>query len=102
MVVDGGVVGYLKRQRKNTMRPTRGMIQVVRGDNFILNPLIVVLHAVLGVVAFKDEQIFHRKLIIFIPSDTEAFFVCLVFELLRRIEQIKYLFVVDLEKGAGD
>jgi len=35
------------------------MVEVVGGHNFVFDSLVVVLHAVLGIVAFEDVQVFH-------------------------------------------
>ena len=77
------------------------MIQVVSSDHFVLDALVVVLDAVVGIIAFEDEQVLHRELLVLVPSDLEALLLTRLFDL-GRVQQIKDLFVVDLEERARD
>ena len=68
LVVNGRVVGDFEVQSENTMRPGRGMIQVVGGYDFVLDAFVIVLEAVFSIVAFENIQIFNLKLVSLAPS----------------------------------
>ena len=84
------------------MRTTRGMVQIVRSNNLILDTFIVVSDAVFSVVTFENKQVLDRELIILIPSDLQTFLPSLYLLDLRSVKQIENLFVVNLQERAGD
>ena len=79
------------------------MVQVVRSNNFVLNSFVVELNRMLCIVTAEDKQVFDCELLLFTPSHLEASLVqlALSFECLG-VKEVKDLFVVDLEEGAGD
>lgn len=81
------------------MTPAGGVVQIMTGNNFVFNSLVVVLHAVLRIIALKYEQVFNRKLVILRPSDFQSFilfaWVCTFFDF-GSVEKIKHFFVVNL------
>ncbi len=48
------------------------MIQVVRSHHFVLDPLVVKLYCVVGVIAPKNKKVFYRELVLLGPSNFEA------------------------------
>lgn len=102
-VVDWTVVDQVYFQRKNCVRARRLLIEIVAGDNFVLNTFVIKHNCMLCVVAAELKQIFDGKLIALSPPYFEPSllqllcggpFYCL------RVEQVKYFFVVNLEEGA--
>lgn len=73
------------------------MIQIVRGHNFVFDPLIVKLDCMFSIVAAKHKEVFDSELFSFSPSHLQASLLQLVLTLKRLgIEQIKHLLIVNL------
>lgn len=73
------------------------MIQIVRGHNFVFDPLIVKLDGMFSIVAAKHKEVFDSELFSFSPSHLQASLLQLVLTLKRLgIEQIKHLLIVNL------
>lgn len=101
LIIHRGIVRDLESERENAVRPTRCMVEIVRGDDLVLDAFVVVLHALLCILALEDIEVLDGELIILVPPYPESFLV-LVLELLRGVEEVEYLLVVDLQEGAGD
>ena len=48
------------------------MIQVVRSYHLVLNPLVVELDCVVGVITSENEKVFDGELVLLGPSNFEA------------------------------
>lgn len=57
------------------------MVEIVRGDDLVLDAFVVVLHTMLRIVALKHIEVLDGELIILVPPYPESFLV-LVLELL--------------------
>ena len=73
------------------------MIQVVSSDHFVFDSLVVILNAMVGIVAFENEQILNRELLILVPSNFKTLLLSSFLDF-RCIQQIKNLFVVNLKE----
>ena len=70
--IDIRVVSDFSLESKNSVRPRTGMIQIVTGDNFVFDALVVHLNCVLRIIAAENKQIFYSKLVIFWPTHFQA------------------------------
>lgn len=55
------------------MGSTRGMVQVVRRNYLVLDALIVILNAMVGVIALEYEQVLDRELVVLVPTNLQPF-----------------------------
>lgn len=96
------IVHYFETQGENSVGAGRGMVQVVRGYNFVFDALVVELDGVFRIVASEHEQVLDSELVSFGPANLETLLLGFVVFECGLIEQVKDLFVVDLQEGAAD
>ena len=57
-------------EREYTMTPTRELIQVMRGEYFILRTKLEQFESFLVGLAFEDVEVFYHELVFLSPSDS--------------------------------
>ena len=101
-VVNGWVVYYVDGHCEYWMGARRGVVQVVRGDDFVFDTLVVEKQCMLRCVTFEHIEVFNCKLFILVPADPQSLIRGFTFLKLRSIEQVKHLFIIDLQEWAWD
>lgn len=101
----------LNGQREDAVTSARELVQVVRRQYLVLRSELKEFQSLLWRLALEHVQVFHYELVLLGPSDPEAAHVFVEGAGLpelgqasdaRRVQQIKYLFVINLEVRAED
>ena len=93
------------------MRPTRHIVQVVRGQDSVLRPHLEEFEGIFCCFAFKHEEVLDDELVLLRPSNAQALLlfcyglrIGALFASHHRqgalVEEVKDLLIVDLEVGA--
>ena len=83
------------------------MIHLVRGDDFILNPLVIECYSFLRRLALVEVEVLHHELVLVVVPNLQLLLfgeqaapTCHRLKLLLRVEvqEVEYLLIVDLEE----
>lgn len=85
------------------MRAGRGVVQIVTGYDFVFDSFVVHFDAVISIITPKHEQVLNSELLCLGPTNLQPSLIHLAFAFqLLAVQQIKHLFVVDLQERTGN